>query len=252
MKITNKILDKVIEELAGEDVVPLVRKLKNKKNVSEFKLAESINREINVTRNMLYRLYHVSLVSFTRKKDKKKGWYIYYWTFDMKRIKYLLFKLKRKRLEHLKERLKREQNEQFFLCPNKCIRLDFEQSMNFEFKCPECGTLIELEDNSKKVLEIEKEIHTLEVEFKEKLKREKSIQKAIKEKSEKVAVVKKKKATKKKVVKKKKKITKKKKVKSKKIKKKVIKKKPIKKKVVKKKIKKIVKKKKVTKKTKKK
>lgn len=161
-------IDSVIAEVAGEDVIPLVKKLKNKKNVSEFKLADSLKQEINIVRNMLYRLYNSNLVSFTRKKDKKKGWYIYYWTFDTKRIKYLMQVLKEKRLEKLRERLEREQSEQFFLCPNLCIRLDFEQSMNFEFKCPECGTLIEVEDNSKKIQGIQEEISCLEKEMAEK------------------------------------------------------------------------------------
>ena len=83
----------VISDVAGEDVVPLVQSLKNKKNVSEFKLAENINKEVNVARNMLYRLYDHNLVSFIRRKDKKKGWYIYYWTFNLKKIRTLFISI---------------------------------------------------------------------------------------------------------------------------------------------------------------
>ena len=126
MKLTNKLIEEVVIQVAGEDVVPLVKVLKNKKNVSEFKLAETIKQEVNKTRNMLYRLYDSNLVSFIRKKDKKKGWYIYYWTFDTKRIKYLSNSLKRKRLVKLKERLEREKEGKFYACENKCIRLDFD------------------------------------------------------------------------------------------------------------------------------
>ena len=97
MKLTNKIVEDVVTEVAGEDVVPLVKNLKNKKNVSEFKLAENIKKEVNEIRNMLYRLYDANLVSFIRRKDKKKGWYLYYWTFNLKRIKYLVKDLKKKR-----------------------------------------------------------------------------------------------------------------------------------------------------------
>ena len=167
MKISNKIIDSTITEVAGEDVVKLVHALKNKKNVSEFKLAENIKQEVNLTRNMLYRLYDSNLVSFIRKKDKKKGWYIYYWTFNMKRIKYLAVDIKKKRLEILKERMKREKDGQFYGCNNKCIRLDFEQSMNFEFKCPECGTLVNLEDNKEKIVNLEKEMKNLISELKD-------------------------------------------------------------------------------------
>jgi len=168
MKLSNKIIENVVSEVAGEDVVPLVHALKNKKNVSEFKLAESLKKEVNLTRNMLYRLYDANLVSFVRKKDKKKGWYIYYWTFDTRKVKNLLTKLKKRRLAKLKDRLEREHEGKFYSCKSQCIRLDFDQAMNFEFKCPECGELINQEDNSQEIKKIEKEIKELETELKQK------------------------------------------------------------------------------------
>lgn len=166
MKLSNKLIEEVITKVAGEDVVPLVQVLKNKKNISEFKLAEQIKQEVNTTRNMLYRLYDSNLVSFTRKKDKKKGWYIYYWTFDTKRVKYLFTSLKQKRLVKLKERLSRENEGQFFSCEDKCIRLDFDQATNFEYKCPECGKLINEENNEEEINHIKEEIKVLEAELK--------------------------------------------------------------------------------------
>jgi len=168
MRLTPKLINEAVAETAGEDVLPLVKLLKNKKNVSEFKLADSVKQEVNVVRNMLYRLYNVNLVTFTRKKDKKKGWYIYYWTFESKKVKYLLQKIKMKHLESLNKRLAREKEGQFFLCPNTCVRLDFDQAMNFEFKCPECGEIIQQQDNSEKIKEIEKNIKELEKELKKK------------------------------------------------------------------------------------
>lgn len=168
MKLSNKLIEEVISEVAGEDVLPLVKVLKNKKNVSEFKLAEKIKQEINITRNMLYRLYNSNLVAFIRKKDKKKGWYIYYWTFNPKMVKYLAQTTKKQKLDKLKERLEREKSGDFFACPNKCIRLDFEQATDFQFKCPECGSLLNQEDNAGKIKVFEKEIKKLEKECKAK------------------------------------------------------------------------------------
>lgn len=170
MKLSTNLVNDVIAQVAGEEVIPLVKALKNKKNVSEFRLADQIKTEINITRNMLYRLFDNNLVSFIRRKDKKKGWYIYYWTFNTKRIKYIAKDLKVKRLERLKERLKRENSGQFYICEEKCIRLDFEQATNFEFKCPECGRLLNLDDNLEKIEQIKKEIKELEKELKSKKK----------------------------------------------------------------------------------
>ena len=166
MKLTTKIIENAIIDVAGDDVLPLVKYLKTKKNVSEFKLAEAIKKEINATRNMLYRLYENNLVSFIRKKDKKKGWYIYYWTFNLKRVKDLIKIIKKKKLIRLNERVEREKSSNFFLCPNLCIRLNFEQATEFEFKCPECGTLMDQEENKEKITELEKEITELEKEVK--------------------------------------------------------------------------------------
>ena len=159
------LLTEVIREVAGQDVLPLVKALKNKKNVSEFKLASAIKQEINTTRNMLYRLYDQHLVTFIRKKDKKKGWYIYYWTFNPKRIKELARNIRKAKIERLKERLEREKSTNFFSCPNKCIRLDFDQATEFEYKCPECGEILQQEDNSGIIADLQKDITKLEKEL---------------------------------------------------------------------------------------
>src|SRR3989344_4989565 len=166
IRITSNIVDEVVSEVAGADVVPLVKALRNKTNVSEIKLASAIKKEINMTRNMLYRLYDNNVVSFTRKKDKKKGWYIYYWTFNQKRVKDLIKDIKKQKYERMLDRLNREKNVQFYICSNKCIRLDFEQSHDFHFKCPECGSLLNLEDNTQKIKDLEKEFEKLQKELK--------------------------------------------------------------------------------------
>ena len=69
MRLSNKMIESTISEVAGEDVLPIVHFLKNKKNISEFKVADAVKREINETRNMLYRLHEANLVSFIRKKE---------------------------------------------------------------------------------------------------------------------------------------------------------------------------------------
>ena len=215
MRITNNLIKEVVSTVAGDDAVVLALALKDKKNVSEFKVAEMINEQINMTRNILYRLFDHNLVHFIRKKDRKKGWYIYYWTFNMPHVKYLIQKVNKERLEHLRERLAREQSEQFYLCPNACARLDFDSAMNHEFKCPECTSLLNLHDNRRAIENIKKEIGDAEqffidLEEKSKVIKKAPLQKIVKKKKpEKKALPKKKVAKKKTVVKKKKPVKKK-------------------------------------------
>ena len=159
-----KLLHDLVEELAGVGRGRIVEILFGKKDVNEFLIAKKMELTINQVRNILYKLSADGLVSFIRKKDKRKGWYIYYWTLNTDQIKYLLIDLKKKKLEKLKERVARERSSLFFVCGNKCIRLNFDQGVDFGFKCPECGLLMNPEDNTKIIEGIEKEIELINVD----------------------------------------------------------------------------------------
>jgi transcription initiation factor TFIIE subunit alpha len=166
VRLTEKKIQEVVRSVCGADVLPLVKKLKGKENISEFKLADQLKADIKRVRNTLYRLYGANLVQFTRKKDKKKGWYIYYWTFKPEQIRFLYKRLKVEELDMLHEKIQTESNEQHFVCVNKCVRMDFEQAINFEYRCPECGELTMQEGKEKRLESIKKRIIELEKEVK--------------------------------------------------------------------------------------
>lgn len=167
MRLTDKKILEVVSEVAGEDIIGITNLLKNNSNYSELKLADKLKLDIKIVRNQLYRLFKYDLVFFTRKKDRIKGWYIYYWTLKPDRIKTLFVQLKVKRFNYLKEKLQRELTTQFYICPNKCMRLDFDKSFGFEYRCPECGELFGLHDNREYIKNIKKEIIEIEKFFKE-------------------------------------------------------------------------------------
>ena len=151
-----------MKEVAGESGIEIANYLRNKKNVSEFKIADALKKDIKRIRTGLYKLVNSNMVSSIRKKDKQKGWYIYYWTINVDQIKFLLKDIKAKKLEKLRERTEREKKTLFFVCENRCIRLNFDRATDFQFKCPECGLLMSLEDNTKIIENIEREIELLE------------------------------------------------------------------------------------------
>jgi len=167
MNLLDKLIDDFILEVIGKDVLDVVQYLKKKDNVSEFKLAEKLELTVNQTRNMLYRLYSYSLVDFTRKKDKKKGWYIYYWDFYMSRALDVALMHKKKRRDLLKDLLKKEETGQYFSCPDGDVRLGFEQAIEHGFKCPECDKVLVQENNSRKIQTLTKSIGELDKEIEE-------------------------------------------------------------------------------------
>jgi len=255
MSLFNKYFEDVVKELIGGDAVPLVAYITDKDSVSEFKIAEILDIDINRTRNILYRLSAHNLVSSSRKKDKKKGWYNYSWTLNLRRAFELVVGSKRRRIDFLGKQLKKLEEESFFYCPEDNLTLNFESAMEQEFKCPEDGNVLLKKDFSKDIKKIKSEIDNIntvlaeeslkvleeEVVGREEKMAKKKVKKAERAKARKEAKKEKEDQEKPKKVKEKKKV--KKKLKKKKIKKKL--KKKVKKKIKKKKLKKKLVKKKV-------
>ncbi len=165
MRLTKEITEELVREVAGEDTVKLVGLLRDKENVSEFKIAEKLRLTVNTVRNMLYRLQAHNLVTSIRKKDKKKGWYIYYWTFNSSQARSLVRIVKQRKLERFKERLQAELQQTFYVCPERCVRMKIENAMDYDFKCPECGVVLQEENNQRFIEKIQAKILELEEEL---------------------------------------------------------------------------------------
>ena len=68
------------------------------------------------------------------------------------------------KLGQLKERLSKEETNPngFFMCQAACVRLDFDQATDNGFRCPECGGLLQPQDNSKTIANLRVRIKELE------------------------------------------------------------------------------------------
>ncbi len=159
-------IEDVVKELVNEEAIPIVLYLIGRTKVSEFVIAQDLDLEIHKARNLLYRLLEHNVLYFHRKKDKIKGWYICYWDFNEKIIPFQLEKIKTQKLAKLKERLDKESSSTFYMCKNACTRMDFEKSMEFNFKCPECGELMDEQNNSRTVEFLKERIAELDKDLK--------------------------------------------------------------------------------------
>ena len=151
----------VITELVGEDALPAINYLQGKQNVSEFIIAEDLGIEIHEMRNILYRCYDHNICTFVRRKDKKKGWYICYWNFNTEHIPHLEKKIVKQKIAKLTKRLKDEQESQFYMCKNACVRMDFDKAVEYNFHCPECGEIQEVQDNTRTIAFLSEQLEKL-------------------------------------------------------------------------------------------
>ncbi len=145
----------------GDKIIDILYK---KKNVNEFLISKKLNLTINQTRNILYKLLDSSLVSFVRKKDKKKGgWYTYFWTLNIKESLELLKNQISKKIKELEEELGKRKIERFYYSPSANIEYTEEEALEYNFICPETGDVLQLKDNSKLISQLDIEMSKLKL-----------------------------------------------------------------------------------------
>jgi len=159
-----KILEDYIKGNFNEDSLKVFRQLWGKSNVSEFDIAENLKLSINYVRNLLYGLHAGNLVSSTRKKDRQKGWYIYYWTFNLKHAVGVIIARKKERVLGLENRLAKGEKE-YYVCKDGHVEFNAVKALEYGFKCPECEQVLVRETGEHDVEKINAEIDILKKEI---------------------------------------------------------------------------------------
>jgi len=160
------LLKEVVNSIVGKQAEGVVDLLYDSGYVNEFIVAKKLDVTINQARNFLYKLSDFGLVSSIRKKDKKKGWYTYFWKIEtLKSLEFLRGILLRN-INNLNSQLNSRETKQFFVCSRCNVELNEEQALINNFICPECGDVFQLRDNSKLIKEIKKSVDKTEGELK--------------------------------------------------------------------------------------
>ncbi|MEX0920466.1 MAG: hypothetical protein WDZ69_02690 [Candidatus Pacearchaeota archaeon] len=153
-----RFLEEAVNIAVGRQAEEIVKLLHTKKHVNEFLLAKKLDLTINQTRNVLYKISDQGLVSSIRKKDKKKGWYTYFWKIEvLKSLEFLKSNLLRRKYQFEKQVNSRE-TKRFYVCTRCNIELTEENALLQDFICNECGSIFTLKDNTKVVKEMKKNL----------------------------------------------------------------------------------------------
>lgn len=156
--MTDVFLKEVIVYVAGKPAEPLADILSTKVYINEFLIAKKMSLVINQARNILYKLSDSGIVSSIRKKDKKKGWFTYFWKIEALKSLEFLSQILLKQIEQANSQLKTRESKQFYICDACNIELTGEKALLYNFTCNECGEIFKIKDNSKLIKELKKNL----------------------------------------------------------------------------------------------
>jgi transcription initiation factor TFIIE subunit alpha len=166
MSVLDEELIKVTNLFGGEEAVTVVKSLRKLGEGTDETITNDCAVRLNTVRKVLYKLYDHGLVSCTRVRDEKTGWFIFYWRLQPDQLDAFIRSRKKRTLDKLKQRLDYERNHTFFICKTDAeIRVTFEEGMESSFKCGKCGNQLESIENAQEVTVLENKIERLEAEL---------------------------------------------------------------------------------------
>ena len=191
-KIQKELLKDAIISVAGKNAEDVINYIDTKNYINEFLIAKKLGITINQLRNILYKLSDEGIVSSVRKKDKRKGWYTYFWKVEALRTLDFLKEILEKRVNQTIHQIDSRERRNFYVCETCNIEFNEENALLQEFTCSECGEVFAIKDNTRLLKELRKNfdkqkkgIQLIEEEIsKEKEKLEKKREREIKKEKE--------------------------------------------------------------------
>jgi len=151
-------IQEVVASVVGKQSEEIATLLDTKKHVNEFLIAKSLGITINQVRNILYKLSDFGLVSSIRKKDRKKGWYTYFWKIEISKAFEFLESLLEKKISQISSQINSRETKQFYVCDRCKVEVNEEHALLMNFTCDECGEIFALKDNAKVLRELKKHL----------------------------------------------------------------------------------------------
>ncbi|MFH1801673.1 MAG: hypothetical protein ABH804_02460 [archaeon] len=161
-----KFLKEVIGIVVGKQSEEIADLLSGNKHINEFLIAKKLDITINQTRNILYKLSDYGLVSSIRKKDKRKGWYTYFWKIEILKCLEFLRGSLLKKIEQIRSQVNSRETKQFYVCERCSIEFTEENALLHDFTCNECGNVFSIKDNTKVIKELKRNLEKFEEELK--------------------------------------------------------------------------------------
>jgi len=172
-KIVNYlVVQDFLEKVGGQHAIQLV-KICEKKGapITDEEIGKKLPLKITEIRTILNRLHFRGIACYNKKRDTTTGWYSYTWEIAPKRVAELILEEQSEEISKLEQKADFEGGHAFFGCGKKrCEQLPFEIAAEYQFRCPECGGIMEAVDAKKRAKSLKRRVSTMRKEMGELMK----------------------------------------------------------------------------------
>lgn len=162
--LEDPVIQKYLHELVGPKGMPVAAAPPDGE-VTDEELAQRLDMELNDVRRALFILYENDLASYRRLRDEDSGWLTYLWTFEYNTIPNNLEDELHRLYKALDDRREYEAANEFYLCDVDSLRFEFDEAIEFDFSCPECGSQLRSMDNERLITAIDDRMGAIETEL---------------------------------------------------------------------------------------
>lgn len=152
----------IISTLINDAAAEVAAYVFNNPDTTEFEIERDLGYTIKDIRTLFYEIEGYTLINRENRKNKELNQYYYHWNLDLNKFVQVFKTEISKRLKNLNKELDDEKNLQWFMCPNCIQRNHYEDCLEFDFECPNCQSLMNEDDNSRRIKRLEKTKEKLE------------------------------------------------------------------------------------------
>ncbi|MDU9376489.1 hypothetical protein McpSp1_11100 [Methanocorpusculaceae archaeon Sp1] len=140
-ELQNPAIYQYLHKLVGDEGIELLRRCPNEE-LSDEDIAAKTEINLNSVRHTLYNLYEHRLAEYRRIKNSETGWLTYLWVMRMDNLNTVLKSEMETAMGKLSSRLRYDEANDFYQCKNCGIMTTFNNAVNTNFACPECGEML--------------------------------------------------------------------------------------------------------------
>ncbi len=159
-KLKKEILDDkatvdLLKKIAGPYSTDVIRLFKEGDEYTPDSISKKTNKKITYVRSVLNSLHYRGIACYKKNKVKKM-FYEFKWSIKYKKIIEVVLEQQLEKYKMLEDSISDKKDRDYFRCPKKCVEIPFEIAAAYNFKCPNCNSILELIDIKKVIASIKR------------------------------------------------------------------------------------------------